>query len=143
MFRLNKKNNFGGGNVQDIGDYIKEITECDRVLGIYYLFALILVLILAGNLIQKGSQHKDVAWFGFSMCVFIGLIGMFLILKGKHIKLIAISIINLVIAVLLMFGMIYTNPDAPLTEKFGAHTANILFLIVSITGVVITRNITE
>jgi hypothetical protein len=42
-----------------------------------------------------------------------------------------------------MFGMIYTNPDAPLTEKFGAHTANILFLIVSITGVVITRNITE
>jgi hypothetical protein len=42
-----------------------------------------------------------------------------------------------------MFAMIYINPDAPLTEKLGAHFANISFLIVSITAVVMTRKLVK
>jgi hypothetical protein len=137
----------GGDGEKSTWESLKEsaeaITDCDRALAIYYFFVLILVLILAGNLIQKGTKDKSIGWLAFSFCVLIGLAGMFLIFTGKHVKMIGIIIINVIIAALLMFAMIYINPDAPLTEKLGAHFANISFLIVSITAVVMTRKLVK
>lgn len=139
--------NFGsrGGDDSDRWERVKQhlstITECDRAIGILYLCAFLFVLILTGNIIQRASKKKDMGWLAYSICVIAGLGGMFLIFTGKHAKMIGIIIINLLIAGLLMFAMIYIDPDAPMTEKIGAHSANILFLIASITAVSMTRNI--
>lgn len=131
----------GGDRWERTKEHLSTITECDRALGVLYLCALIFVLILTGNMIQRASKKKDMGWLAYSICVIAGLGGMFLIFTGKHAKMIGIIFVNLTIAVLLMIAMIYTDPDAPMTEKIGAHSANLLFLIASITAVSMTRNI--
>ena len=114
------------------------IAPCDRAISIFYFYILILVLILAGDLIQEAEDHKPMGWLAFSICVILGILGMILIWTGKKIKTGGVIVINLIIAALLMFAMIYTNPNVPMTQKVGAHFANIGFLLVTIICLVLT-----
>ena len=132
--------NLSGGFFETITDFAGTLSAHDKALGIFYFYILILVLILSGNLVQKGKKDKSMGWLAFSICVLLGIIGMVLIFGGKHLKTVGVIIINLIIAALLMFAMIYTNPDVPMTEKIGAHFANIGFWIVATIAVYMTRN---
>ena len=130
--------NLIGGNT--LTDFVSQMSSHDKALGIFYFYILILVLILSGNLVQKGKKDKSMGWLAFSICVLLGIIGMVLIFYGKHLKTVGVIIINLIIAALLMFAMIYTDPDVPMTEKIGAHFANIGFWIIASIAVYMTRN---
>ena len=123
-----------------ISNLYKTIQPCDRSISIFYLYILILVLILAGNIIQRGTKDKSMSWLAFSICVILGLLGMGLIFAGKHVRTIAVIAISVIIVAFLMFAMIYCDSDSTLTEKIGAHFANICFLIVVIYGLVTTRD---
>jgi hypothetical protein len=132
--------NLSGGWGEAITSIADQISAHDKALGIFYFYILILVLILSGNLVQKGKKDKGMGWLAFSICVLLGIVGMVLIFGGKHLKTVGVIIINLIIAALLMFAMIYTDPDVPMTEKLGAHFANIGFWIVATIAVYMTRN---
>jgi hypothetical protein len=132
--------NLSGGLLDRITDFAGKLSAHDKALSMFYFYILILVLILSGNLVQKGKKDKSMGWLAFSICVLLGIIGMVLLFGGKHLKTVGIIIINLIIAALLMFAMIYTDPDAPMTEKIGAHFANIGFWIIATIAVYMTRN---
>ena len=124
---------------ESISNAIGTIPPCDHAISIFYFYILILVLILAGNLIQKASKEQPLGWLAFSVCVILGLLGMFFIWAGKHMRTIGVIIINVIIVAFLMFAMIYTEPKVSMTEKVGAHFANICFLLVTIIAMYITR----
>ena len=130
----------GGSGENNFTNFVATLSAHDKALGIFYFYILILVLILSGNLVQKGKKNKSMGWLAFSMCVLLGIGGMVLIFGGKHLKTPGVIIINLIIAAFLMFAMIYTDPDVPMTEKIGAHFANIGFWIVASIAVFMTRN---
>ena len=95
------------------------------------MLALILVLIITGNLIQTGTQ-KATGWALYSIVVLLGLIAFFLLYMGtKNKKFMALGI-TVLMTVLLTLAMIVSNPQETMGVKAGAHIANILFLITLI-----------
>jgi hypothetical protein len=117
-----------------ITNRFKSIDPCNRTIGLFYLYVLILVLILTGNIIQQGKKDKSLGWLSYSICVILGIIGMILIWLGSHPRTYVVPIINLLIAGLLMYAMITVDSSSAMTEKIGAHFANICFLLVTIFG---------
>ncbi len=111
--------------------------------GLFYLFGLIAILILIGNVMKKSTKDKILGWILFSVCLIAGLVAATLSVHfaASQSRTIAVVVVaNTLIAGLLAFGMIYTGPDVELSEKVAAHSMNLLFLIVSISSIVLIRN---
>jgi hypothetical protein len=117
-----------------ITNTFNSIKPCDRTIGLFFLYVLILVLILTGNIIQQGKKDKSLGWLSYSICVILGIIGMILLWMGTHARTYVVPIINLLMAGLLMYAMITVDSSSAMTEKIGAHFANICFLLVTIFG---------
>ena len=101
-----------------------------KTISLFYLYIFILVLFLVGNIIQNGTSNKMVGWLVFSMCTIFGIIAMLLLWVSRSYRFYMVPILNVIIAALLMFAMIYSNPSSTLNEKIQAHFANICFLII-------------
>jgi hypothetical protein len=133
------------GNGRDGKNYIKGIKgkvismdTCDKgMIGLYFVL-LLLVLIMAGNLISNTQKASAVSWVLFTLTLFLGLGGMFCIYKGGKYKKLGLTIISLASGVFLMTAMIMSGTSSSMRDKFSAHLANVLFVIVSIIAAVIT-----
>ena len=106
---------------------------------VFYLLLLILVLILAGNLIQTGTK-KGGAFALFSLVLILGLVALFFIFKGGKFKKFGLPIIAVLNMIMLFIAMIIAKPTASLGEKFGAHIANILSAVAIGAALFLTKH---
>ena len=113
--------------------------KCDRAMMVFYLLLLILVLILAGNLIQTGTKKKG-AFALFSLVLILGLVALFFIFKGGKFKKFGLPIIAVLNMIMLFIAMIIAKPTASLGEKFGAHIANILSAVAIGAALFLTKH---
>jgi len=133
------------GNGRSGKDYIKGVKgkiismdTCDKgMIGLYFVL-LLLVLIMAGNLISNAEKASSISWVLFTLTLFLGLGGIFCIYKGGKYKKLGLTIVSLASGVCLMTAMIMSGTSSSMRDKFSAHLANILFVIVSIVAAVIT-----
>lgn len=128
----------GKSYVKGFKGKVVAMDSCDKgLMGLYFVL-LLLVLIMVGNLINNVEKQSAVSWVFFTFSLLLGLGGMYCIYKGGRYKKIGLSIIALINGLLLMVGMILSNTKSSMRDKFSAHLANVLFVIVSILAAVIT-----
>lgn len=137
------KGNSGNGRsgknyIKGIKGKIISMDSCDKgMMGLYFVL-LLLVLIMAGNLINNSDKASATSWVLFTLTLFLGLGGMYCIYKGGKYKKLGLTIISLASGVCLMASMILSGTSSSMRDKFSAHLANVLFVIVSIIAAVIT-----
>lgn len=137
------KGNSGNGRsgknyIKGIKGKIISMDSCDKgMMGLYFVL-LLLVLIMAGNLINNTDKASAISWVFFTFTLLLGLGGMYCIYKGGKYKKLGLTIISLVSGICLMIAMIMSGTSSSMRDKFSAHLANVLFVIVSIVAAVIT-----
>ena len=125
----------------EIYEHFKNINASDRVIGLFYLYMFIMVLIFAGNIITKGTTKKDLSWALYAICILLGILAIFSIWKGGHWRTRGGIILTILIVAGLMASMIFCDSTSTTMEKVGSHFANICFGLVTFIGLYMAHDI--
>jgi hypothetical protein len=133
-----KSGKSGKSQIKALTDKVMSIDSCDKaLLGLYFVL-LLLVLIMAGNLINNTNKASGLSWTLFTLSIFLGLGAMYCIYKGGKYKKYGLTLIALINGLLLLVSIVTSGSLSSARDKFSAHLANVLFVIVSILAAVIT-----
>jgi bacteriorhodopsin len=123
--------------------------ECNKSLGMFYTLLYILVVILAGIVINDGkSEKKMVSWTLYAFGIIFGLITIAIIFVNKckkktegnalrkgtstNIRKYVPIIFTFIFSIGNLIAMIIAKPDLPVSQLFVPHFINIVLLLSSI-----------